>query len=304
MNADLFISYAWTSPEHREWVRLLASQLHLLGYNVKIDEAVDYGSSLSGFMREVTDAAHVLLIIDENYVDRADNKPESGVGIETKWISGIFDSKPATWLSVIFVRNSARKMPAWLAPHNPKGFNFNSNPDKNDFPGATQIDEIWRWIEGLPVDKTNALPLAEVRKRAARIERIDTQRDPANYASPALKGSVTFRHNDNPHFTVGSGEYEFKINFSGRGINSVYVYRDSGLKAVGLITEPNYDPLTIEAFLRPGRTAEPVVGQSVLLMNSHGALCVITIDEVQQEINATEYIPEHVKFSYEILKGR
>ena len=77
MNADLFISYAWTSPEHREWVRLLASELHLLGYNIKIDEAVDYGASLSGFMREVTDAAHVLLVVDENYVDRADNKPES-----------------------------------------------------------------------------------------------------------------------------------------------------------------------------------------------------------------------------------
>lgn len=301
MNADLFISYAWTSPEHREWVRLLASQLHLLGYNVKIDEAVDYGSSLSGFMREVTDATHVLLIVDENYVERANNKPESGVGIETKWISGVFGDKPPTWLSVVFVRNPERKMPAWLAGHNPKSFNFNSNPGKNEFPGAAQIDEIWRWIEGLPIDKTNAVPLAEVRNRAVRIERIDVQRDPAKYASPALKGRVTFRYKDNRDFTVGHGDYEFKINFSGRGRDSVYVYIDSGLKAVGLITAPNYDPLTVESFLRPARTAEPVVGQSVVLLNSHGALCVITIDEVQPEVNAAEYIPEHVTFTYEIL---
>jgi hypothetical protein len=302
-NIDLFISYAWTSPEHREWVRLLASQLHLLGYNVKIDEAVDYGSSLSGFMREVTDATHVLLIVDENYVDRADNKPESGVGIETKWISGVFKNKPATWLSVVFVRNPGHKLPAWLADHNPKGFNFNSNPDKNDFPGAAQIDEIWRWIEGLPIDKTNAVPLAEVRKHAARIERIDVQRDPANYANPALKGRVTFRHRNNRDFTVGHGEYEFKIKFSGCGSNSVYVYIDSGLKAVGLITAPNYDPLTVESFLTPARTAEPIVGQSVVVMNTHGVLCVITIDEVQCEVNAPEYIPEHVTFSYKILCG-
>lgn len=301
MSADLFVSYAWTSPEHREWVRLLASQLHLLGYNVKIDEAVDYGSSLSGFMREVIDAVHVLLIVDENYVERADNQPESGVGIETKWISGVFKDKPVNWLSVVFVRNPARRVPAWLVDHNPKGFNFNSTPDKNEFPGAEQIDEIWRWVEGLPVTKANGMSLAEVRKRAARIERIDTQRDPANYANPALTGRVTFRHRDNRDFTVGHGEYEFKINFSGRGHGSVYVYTDSGLKAVGLITATEYDPLTVDSFLTPARTAEPVVGQSVVIMNSHGALCVITIDEVQPEVNAAEYIPEHVTFTYKIL---
>lgn len=301
MNEDLFISYAWTSPEHREWVRLLASQLHLLGYNVKIDEAVDYGSSLSGFMQEVIDATHVLLIIDENYVERANSKPESGVGIETEWISGTYKNKPATWLSVIFVRNSKHKMPAWLASHNPKGFNFNSHPDKNEFPGAAQIDELWRWIEGLPADKTSAIPLAEIRQRAARIERIDAQRDPANYANPALRGRVTFRHGDHRDYTIGHGEYEFKLNFSNHGPNSVYVYIDSGLKAIGLMTVPIYDPLTVESFLTPARTAQPKVGQSVVLMNLHGTLCVITIDEVQDEVNASEYIPAHVTFSYEVL---
>jgi hypothetical protein len=301
MHTDLFVSYAWTSPEHREWVRLLASQLHLLGYDIKIDEVVNYGSSLSGFMHEVTDAAHVLMIIDENYVDRADYKPESGVGIETKWISGVFKDKPTNWLSIVFVRNPECKMPKWLVDHNPKGFNFNSDPDKNKFPGSSQIDDIWRWIEGLPADKTNAVTLAEVRKRAARIERINALHDPANYASPALEGRVTFRHKDHQDFTVGHGEYKFKISFSGRGSDGVYVYTGSGLKAVGLITSPNYDPLTVDSFLRPGRTAEPVVGQSVVLMNSHGALCVITIDEVQKEVNGVEYIPEHVTFTYKIL---
>src|SRR3989338_9067222 len=113
-------------------------------------------------MREVTDAAHVLLIIDENYVNRANSKPVSGVGIENKWIRSVFKNKPTTWLSVVFVRNPQRKLPAWLDSHNPKGFNFNSDPAKNEFPGAAQIDDIWRWIEGLPTDKTLAVPLAEV----------------------------------------------------------------------------------------------------------------------------------------------
>ena len=298
---DLFISYAWTSSTHREWVRLLASQLHLLGYDVKIDEEVDYGASLSGFMRDVTSAAHVLLIVDENYVLRADTMPESGVGIENRWISGAFNSKPSSWLSLVFVRNSLLKVPAWLSNHSLKGFDFNSTPEKKVFPGSVQIDEIWRWVEGLPASRGHAISLADVRKHAARIERIDAQRDPANYANPALKDRVTFRYKDHGHFKVGNGEYEFKINFSGRSNNGIYVYTDSGLKAVGLITASSYDALSVSTFLTPARTAEPIVGQSVVCMNSHGALCVLTIEEVQPEVNAQAYVPPHVTFSYEVL---
>lgn len=303
MSADLFISYAWTSPEHQEWVRLLASQLHLLGYDVKIDEKVDYGSSLAGFMREVTDAQHVLLIIDDNYVHRADTLPESGVGIETSWISEVFEDRPASWLSVVFVRNPSRQLPAWLVGHKPKGFDFNANPHEGEFPGAVQIDEVWRWIEGLPTSKANAVPLAEVRRRAARLERVEAQRDPGNYASPALRGRVTFRHGDHHHYTIGHGEYEFRIHFSGRGANSVYVYTDSGLNSVGIITTQDYHLGDIEKYLTPGRTAKPIVGQDVALMNSHGALAIITIEEVQHEVNDIQYVAEHVTFSYVILEG-
>ncbi len=301
MSADLFISYAWTSSSHRDWVRLLASQLHLVGYVVKIDEAVDYGSSLYGFMREVTEAAHVLMIIDENYVDRANNKPESGVGIETKWISNAFMDKPATWMSVVFVRNPNRMLPNWLNDHNPKGFAFNSNPEKNEFPGSVQIDEIWRWIEGLTADKTHAIPLSLVRKRAARLERVDASRDPALYSNPALNGRVTFRHKDHAHYTVGYAEFEFKIKFSDCSSDSVYVYINGGLKAIGLITGPNFDPLTIESYITSRRVVAPITGQRVVLLNSHGVICVITINEVQREVNDKKYIPEHVTFTYEIL---
>jgi len=301
MSADLFISYAWTSNEHREWVRLLASQLHQLGYVVQIDEAVDYGASLSGFMREVIDARHVLLVVDENYVDRADHKPESGVGIETKWISAVHADKPTTWLSVLWVRNPKRRLPSWLDGRDPKGFDFNARPVENNFPGATQLNEIWRWVEGLPASAVNAIPLAEMRRRAARLERMDVLRDPGQYASPSLSGKATFRHGDHRDYSIGYDEYEFKIQFSGRGQAGVYVYIDGGLKALGLITSEIFDPANVESFLRPARTAQPLVGQKVVLLNATGALCVITIDEVQAEVNDEVYTPAHVTFSWEVL---
>lgn len=303
MSSDLFISYAWTSTPHREWVRLLASHIHLIGYNVKIDDAADYGSSVAGFMREVTDADHVLLIVDESYVERANNIPDSGVGRETKWISDSFRSKPTTWLSVIFVRNPERLLPNWLQHHNPKGFDFNSFPETNNFPGSHQIEEIWRWIEGLPADKTHSLPLSLIRKRAARLERVDVLRDPALYSDPALTGTATFRYRDHAHYTVGHGEFEFKIVFSGHTPNSVRVYSRANLKAIGLILSPNFDPMTVDSFLTPGDNVTPNVGQKVVLLNSHGVLCVIAINEVQREVNAREYVPEHVAFTYEILIG-
>lgn len=301
MKTDLFISYAWTSDTHREWVRLFASQLHLIGYTVKIDEAVDYGSSLSGFMKEVINSAHVLLIVDENYIERANNKPESGVGIETKWISEVFHQKPASWLSVVFVRNPERKLPDWLKNHNPKGFDFNSQPDKNEFPGATQINSVWRWIEGLPADTSHATPLSVLRKRTARLEYIDLLRDPGNYTNPALNGIETFRYRNHSAYTIGNGEYQFKIAFSGCSPISIYLYTDGGLKAVGLITDPDFDPATVESFLTEGRTITPKVGQKAVLLNNYGALCIITINEVQEEVNTKEYTPGHVTFSYEIL---
>jgi hypothetical protein len=304
MNTKLFISYAWTSSDHREWVRLLAMQLRLLGYTVLIDNAVDYGSSISGFMREVTEADRVLMVVDENYIERADRQPDSGVGIENKWIRSVFEKKSKSWLSVVFVGNPQRNLPAWLAGHRPKGFDFNSYPNQNQFPGIEQMDDLWRWLEGLPADKAHAVAAKVLLERMARIERIDAMRDPSNYANPALKDRVTFRYQDHREYTLGHGEYEFKVVFSSRSADGVYIYIDGGLKAVGLIPGSDIDLHTIATFLRPGRTAQPTVGQSVVMMNSVGALCVMKIEAVQPEVTTTEYIPSAVTFRYEILVER
>lgn len=304
MKKNIFISYAWTSGTHREWVRLLAIQLRLLGYTVQIDSAIEYGASLSHFMREVTEADRVLMIVDENYVERADRLPESGVGIENRWIRSVFKEKSASWLSVLFVNNPRYLLPTWLTDQQPKGFNFNSNADLNKFPGIEQMDDLWRWIEGLPADRAHALSAARLLERTARIERIDAMRDPANYASPALEGRVTFQYKDYAHYTLGHGEYEFKVNFSDRGFGSVYVYIDSGLKAIGLVTASDFDRQTVETFLRPGRTAEPNVGQSIVMMNAVGALCIMKIEGGQAEVNTDVHVPAAVTFSYQVLIGR
>lgn len=301
MKSNLFISYAWTSESHRAWVRLLASHLHLAGYAIKIDEAVEYGSSLNGFMREVTEAAHVLLIVDDNYVHRANNMPNSGVGIETKWISEAFLHKPNAWLSVIFVQNPERKLPAWLVEHNPKGFDFNCCPDKDDFPGAAQIEDVWRWIEGLPADKSHAIHQLMLRERAARLECISNMRDPAYYTNPALNGRVTFCYNDNPFYRVGYGEYHFDIMIDEVNNETIRIYKDYGLEAVWFLPESCSEPLDYKPLIRTIRTVQLEVRQKAVLMNSAGILCVITIEQIQPVVKDKEFVREHVTFSYDIL---
>jgi len=301
MKTTVFISYAWTSDEHRAWVRLLASHLRLIGYTVLIDSSVEYGSSLNGFMREVAGAGRVLMIIDENYVDRADNRPGSGVDYENHWIRGVIHQKPETWRSVLFVDNEGYKVPVWLADKRPKSFDFNSRPKLGQFPGSEQLDDLWRWIEGLPADKAHALSPDVLFERLARIERIGVMRDPANYASAGLQGRVTFQHDAHTAYSVGHGEYKFSIMFSNLNVDSVAVYIDAGLKAVGLLPDAGFDPRTVASFLSSDRTAMPAVGQKVVLMNEVGSLCVITIEVVQQAISSPTFIPAAVTFAYKVL---
>ena len=174
MGADLFISYAWTSDKHREWVRLLAAQLKALGFAILIDADVDYGDDLNGFMRRVGDSTRVLLVADQNYVERADTMPDSGVGKENRWIAEQYTYHGPAWLSVLFIDNRGCRLPAWLDGRMPKGFDFNHSPSsEQQFPGAAQIEELWRWITGLPANRDSATPIAILRQRATRLEQQD-----------------------------------------------------------------------------------------------------------------------------------
>lgn len=72
-------------------------------------------------MQTLTEATHVILIVDKNDVFRVITLPESGVEIENKWISYVFHNKQAYWLSVVFIDNPPHKLLIWLNNINIKG---------------------------------------------------------------------------------------------------------------------------------------------------------------------------------------
>lgn len=306
MAADLFISYAWTSDQHREWVRLLAAQLKALGFDVLIDADVDYGDDLNGFMRRVGDSRRVLLIVDQNYVERANTMPDSGVGKENSWIAEQYADHEAAWLSALFVDNPRCALPAWLGDDMPKGFNFNYSPGSlQQFPGAEQIEDLWRWVAGLPANRDSATSISTLRERAMRLEQQDLRSNPSQWRSPDLEGEMRFMFQDAPRGTYrwGLGDSEFAFEVSGHGSDSVYVYKDQ-IKAVGLIRGEMEDDAGLEQHLAPGRSVTPHVGQSVVLMNNHGRLAVVDIVKVQQESTSGHpYVAPFVDFRWRVVES-
>lgn len=301
VTADLFISYAWTSDAHREWVKLLAAHFKAIGYDVLIDADVDYGDSLTGFMRRATDCRHVLMIVDENYVDRADHVSTSGVAFENQAIAEVYESKAPSWLGVIFKENPKHTLPEWLSEDKPRGFDFNSRADAKDFPGSVQVEELWRWMNGLPVNRGQSVPIRTLRERVARLERVTLSREPSKWSSPDLSGEIHFEYALAPRstFQLGFGSYLFKLYVSSGGHDLVYVYNDF-VKAVGLVDEEVGSVDDLAAHIQPGRVVRPRTGDSVVLMNESGALCRVDILEIQHEINGRPYVAPYIKFRYEI----
>lgn len=308
MAPDLFISYSWTSHEHREWVQLLAANLKAVGYDVMIDSEVDYGGSLSGFMREVTNCSHVLLVVDDVYVSKANTAPQSGVGKENYWLEQSYLQKPDTWLSVAFKDNPQCRLPDWLEPLQPKGFDFNSTQPDNDkpesatFPGEGEVEKVWRWIEGLPPESDHATRFKILRNRCSRLEKIDRERDPNSWTAPATEGEIAFEYKRAPKqsYTMGFGELRFVLSVSRHGPGQIYVYNDP-VHAVGIDRVHTDNPAELAGQLTPGRYVEPKVGDRVILQNTEGALCLIELLDIRPEQIFPEYVDAAIRFRYRIL---
>ena len=78
-----FVSYSWDDDSHKEWVRVLATQLSGDGVATVLDQwhAVP-GDQLSAFMeREIRENHYVLIICTPNYRLKSDER-QGGIGYE------------------------------------------------------------------------------------------------------------------------------------------------------------------------------------------------------------------------------
>lgn len=85
----VFISYAWESEEHREWVKALADRLLSDGIDAVLDQYdLELGDRLPQFMEQsVRSSDYVLIVCTPAYKQKADARI-GGVGYEGHIISG------------------------------------------------------------------------------------------------------------------------------------------------------------------------------------------------------------------------
>ncbi|WP_244328586.1 hypothetical protein [Yimella sp. cx-51] len=103
-------------------------------------------------------------------------------------------------------------------------------------------------------------------------------------------------------YKLGCGEFEFALEISACGAQSVYVCRDP-IHAVGLNLSGSADHDELASQLTPGRHVIAQVGQQLILQNQQGALCLVDLLAVQHEVTQPEYTPASVRFRYRILTG-
>lgn len=78
-----FLSYAWESNEHREWVRDLATRLRSDGIDVTLDQwSLHPGDALPQFMESAVRENDYVLIVCTPYYAKRSNQRRGGVGYE------------------------------------------------------------------------------------------------------------------------------------------------------------------------------------------------------------------------------
>ena len=88
MATSVFLSYAWESDAHKEWVAQLADSMQAQGaFNVVFDQYdLHAGKDLTHFMDNATQADRIVVVITPAYVEKAESRM-GGVGYEAAIIS-------------------------------------------------------------------------------------------------------------------------------------------------------------------------------------------------------------------------
>ena len=142
----VFASYSHDSPEHKEWVLHLCTQLRKNGVDVSLDQwDLGPGEDLTRFIESgVRDADKVIVICTPDYVEKA-NTRQRGVGYEGSMITAELYQNLETTKFIPIIRQSSgnKKTPDFLGTRVYIDFTDNRQFDVN-------FDELLRKIHQAP----------------------------------------------------------------------------------------------------------------------------------------------------------
>lgn len=146
-----FISYAWSSEDHKTWVRKLAEDLRRNGVDVWLDQwEVKPGKDINVFMERIAnkdDTTHVIMICDDEYKKKADTR-DKGVGAEAQIITADYYEQKNENRFVAVTRDKNQE-PKTLIPVFARSRIFIDFSDDEQYP--TKLEELLRWIYDKPI---------------------------------------------------------------------------------------------------------------------------------------------------------
>lgn len=153
----LFISYSWTTPEHKSWVLKLAEDLTDSGVHVIIDEwDLREGQEANAFMEQMVSdptVTKVAMICDKAYVDKANGR-KGGVGTETQIITPqIMNSHQQTKYVAVVTEHDEQGKPIVPVYFGSRIFLDFTDPSDH----AVAFEKLVRWIFDKPVNTRPAL---------------------------------------------------------------------------------------------------------------------------------------------------
>ncbi|GLH40092.1 SEFIR domain-containing protein [Pseudomonas moraviensis] len=151
ISPKVFISYSWSSEEHESWVLNFAEQLMQAGVDTVLDkwELLPTHDAAKFMERMVNDPTinKVLMICDETYARKANERGATGVSTETQIISPAIyaGTSPEKFVAILTQRDDSGR-PYVPTYYSSKIFIDFSNPTKE----SESFEELVRFIYGKP----------------------------------------------------------------------------------------------------------------------------------------------------------
>lgn len=292
-----FISYAWDSQEHKNWVLRLAYNLRIHGVDVILDQwDTRLGNDLSFFMEQGLTSSHfVLCVCSDKYLEKA-NGGIGGAGYEKRILAAdLMDSNNERFIIPIIKGNSqTNKLPTFLS-----GLKY------VDFDNGQYFDSYQELLERIYDEDVKKKPplgsnpfvstsISDQITTKLNIEKIEFQ-------NPLLEETVSFDYKRNSgSYTIGEGDYMFITHWSECGNNSIHCYRDH-IYRIGY--NPTYKEFpSINEFINfdfSSRAKSVNVGEIILLENHNHKFAALKIIHVVRRIEDIDHLLE---FEYKIYR--
>lgn len=288
----VFISYSHDSEQHKAWVLKLATDLRHHGVDAILDQwDLRIGSDLRFFMENgLSESKLVLCICSELYVQKV-NSGKGGSGYE-----GMIITQPLLQnadmdfiIPIVKNNNSAEKVPKAFGSKLYIDFSADSNYVEN-------YHRLLERIYGEDVKKKPPLGENPFSDNLSRRIDVKTNIESALYHSPAMDGRVIFRFdNNNGHYYIGNGEYEFDTRWSRAGNDSIHAYGLIGYKT-GEKDFPKIEDLYNYDYSSSARTIR--TGEIVIFRNMHRHFAAIRMGTVKSSNHGYPY--DEMVFDYKI----